>query len=111
MIKLYLDEDVHKKAAYALRAKGFDVLSASEANKKGLTDVEQLEYSVSQKRAFFTFNIRDFIILHKQYIAEKKEHFGIIVSPQIDIKTLVKKLSIKLMTIKPEEIYNQLFWL
>ncbi len=111
MIKLYLDEDVHKKAAYALRTKGFDVLSASEAEKKGLTDKEQLDYSVSLKRTLFSFNIRDFINLHKQYISEKKEHFGIILSPQINISTLIKKLSFKLMMLKPEEMYNQLFWL
>jgi len=42
MIKIYLDEDVHKKAASALRLKGFDVISASEVNKKGLSVIAQL---------------------------------------------------------------------
>jgi uncharacterized protein with PIN domain len=32
MIKLYLDEDVHKKTATALRLKGYDVISAHEVS-------------------------------------------------------------------------------
>ena len=31
MIKLYLDEDVHKRIALALRIKGYEVISAHEA--------------------------------------------------------------------------------
>jgi hypothetical protein len=111
MIKVYLDEDVHKKAAYSLSAKGFDVLSTSEVNKKGLTDRDQLEFAMSLKRTLFTFNVRDFIKLHKEYVSQKREHFGIIISPQINISTLIKKLSSIIVSIKPEEIHNQIFWL
>jgi uncharacterized protein with PIN domain len=38
MIKLYLDEDVHKKIAVALRLKGYDVVSAHEVQKQSLSD-------------------------------------------------------------------------
>ena len=111
MITLYLDEDVHKKVAYALRTKGFDVLHTSEAEKRGTSDREQLHYATALKRTIFTFNIRDFIMLHKKWLSEGKEHCGIIVSPQLDISTLVKKLSLKILSLKPKDIYNQLFWL
>jgi hypothetical protein len=111
MIKIYLDEDVHKKAAYALRLKGFDVLHVSEANNNGLTDIEQLEYAISLKRTIFTFNVRDFIILHKKYLDDNKHHYGIIISPQINLSMLIKKLSLKILSLKPEEIYNQIYWL
>ena len=47
MIKLYLDEDVHKKIATALRLKGYDVLSAHEVKHQSLADYQQLEYAVS----------------------------------------------------------------
>ncbi len=49
MVKLYLDEDVHKKVAAALRLKGYDVLSAHEVQKQSLTDMQQLEYAVMQQ--------------------------------------------------------------
>ena len=111
MIKIYLDEDVHQKVAYSLRAKGFDILSTVETHNRSLSEREQLEYAISLKRTILTFNIRDYIKLHKEYMTEGREHFGIIISPQINISTLIKKLSIKIMSAKPENIYNQIFWL
>ncbi|MDP2151610.1 MAG: DUF5615 family PIN-like protein [Parvibaculum sp.] len=54
MIKLYLDEDVHKKIATALRLKGYDVLSAHEAGNNGISDRKQLEFAVSEQRAIFS---------------------------------------------------------
>jgi uncharacterized protein with PIN domain len=50
MIKLYLDEDAHKKIAVALRLKGYDVVSAHEVQKQSLSDYQQLEYAVSEVR-------------------------------------------------------------
>jgi len=61
MIKLYPDEDVHKKIATALRLKGYDVLSAHEVKHQSLTDYQQLEYAVSTQRAIFTFNAGDLV--------------------------------------------------
>ncbi|MDI6802162.1 MAG: DUF5615 family PIN-like protein [Thermodesulfovibrionales bacterium] len=46
MIRLYLDEDVRRKAAAALRLKGYDVISAHEVQKQSLSDYQQLEYAV-----------------------------------------------------------------
>jgi uncharacterized protein with PIN domain len=80
MIKLYLDEDVHKKIAVALRLKGYDVVSAHEVQKQSLSDYQQLEYAVSEQRAIFTFNAGDFDRLHKEYIKSGKNHFGILLS-------------------------------
>ena len=68
MIKLYLDEDVHKKIAPALRIKGYDVVSAHEVKNWGISDRAQIEYAISQSRAIFTFNTTDFIKLHNEYI-------------------------------------------
>jgi hypothetical protein len=56
MIKLYLDEDVHKKTAIALQIRGYAVLSAHEIGNWGITDFQQLEFAVAQGRAIYTFN-------------------------------------------------------
>lgn len=69
MIKLYLDEDVHKKVATALRLKGYDAVSAHEVQKQSLSDDQQLEFAVSEARAIFTFNAGDFEKLHKRRIS------------------------------------------
>jgi len=57
MIKLYLDEDVHKKIALSLRLKGYDVISAHEVQNQGIPDYKQLQYAISQQRVFFVFSV------------------------------------------------------
>lgn len=49
MMKLYLDEDVPKAIAEALRLRGYDVMTVSESGRKDLTDVEQLKYTIKSK--------------------------------------------------------------
>jgi hypothetical protein len=45
-------------------------------------DDEQFDLAVSEQRAIFTFNFSDFVELHKTYIADGKEHWGIILSTE-----------------------------
>ncbi len=77
-IKLYLDEDVDISLAHALKQKGIDVLMTQESGNKRLSDSEQLEFAVNNRRAIFTHNKRDFLLLHKNYLLEGKEHYGVI---------------------------------
>lgn len=111
MISLFLDEDVHKKAATALRSRGFDVVCASESGRKGLSDEEQLEFAADSGRVLFSFNIRDYVRLHKAWLEENRYHAGIMVSQQTDISTLVRKLSRKIQVLTPEAVAQQIFWL
>lgn len=53
-IKLYLDADVHKLLAEALRLRGFNAVSAREVGFQGLKDKQQLEFAISQERALLT---------------------------------------------------------
>jgi len=108
---LYLDEDVHKKIATALRLKGYDVLSAHEVGKHGISDIQQLEFAISEKRAIFTFNAGDFNRLHKEYLEKGKKHFGILLSKQIPFGETVKRLTKFLFEHKAEEIINGIFWI
>jgi len=103
MIKLYLDEDVHKKVATALRLKGYDVVSAHEVQKQSLSDVLQLEYAVAQERAILTFNAGDFDRLHKECVKSGKGHHGILLSKQLPISETVKRLTSFLFTHTSDE--------
>jgi uncharacterized protein with PIN domain len=111
MIKLYLDEDVHKKVAIALRLKGYDVVSAHEIQKQSLSDSQQLKYAIAEQRAIFTFNAGDFNRLHKEYINSGRNHFGILLSKQIPIGETINRLTRFLFKYSSGEIRNNIFWI
>ena len=90
--RLYLDEDVHKRVAHALRVRGFDAISAHEIDLRGISDRQQLDYAISQERSLVTFNVADYVKLGREYMASDKKHYGIIVSEQLPVGELLKRL-------------------
>lgn len=111
MIALYLDEDVPEAVAFALRLRGYDVLTVKEAGRKGLTDPEQLAYAHASGRILLTHNTADFCQLHKASLSNGGEHSGIIVAKQRPIGILLKGLLHLLSRLTPETSKNQLIWL
>jgi len=111
MLKLYLDEDVHKKVATALRLKGYDVISAHEAQKRSLSDEHQLEFAVARRMTLFSFNAGDFDRLHREYLKTGREHFGIILSKQVPIGETIKRLTVFLFTHADQGIKNGIHWI
>jgi len=109
--KLYLDEDIHKRVASALRIRGFDVVSAHEIENKGISDQQQLDYAISQKRSLVSFNIGDYVKIHKEYIILSKKHYGIIISEQLPIGELVNRLLELLNKFTADELEDNLWWL
>jgi predicted nuclease of predicted toxin-antitoxin system len=91
-LKLFLDEDIHTGLSHALRQRGFDVVHAQDLKRKGKSDSEQLAFAVQEERCFVTFNVRDFVNLHNQYVGQNQEHWGIIVSRQIAIGETLRRL-------------------
>ncbi len=92
-IKLYLDEDTINRALIkALRARNIDILTAKEADLIQTPDQEHLEYATSLNRAVFTFNTRDFVRLHTEYLSTGRHHAGIIVSNQVQIGVIIRRL-------------------
>jgi hypothetical protein len=110
-IRLYLDEDVFKNIAPALRARGFDAISVHELDHYGWSDAEHLTYAAAEGRALFTFNASDYITLHGEYLAEGKLHAGIIVSKQHTIRETLRRLLGFLNRVTADEMHNQLWWL
>jgi predicted nuclease of predicted toxin-antitoxin system len=106
-IKLYLDEDVDISLAHALKQKGIDVLITQESGNKRLSNSEQLEFAVNSKRAIFTHNKRDFLLLHKNYIHKGKEHYGIILSDQRTVGEMLRGLSKLIFSLTAEQMKNR----
>jgi predicted nuclease of predicted toxin-antitoxin system len=110
-IRLYLDEDVQKRVAPALRLRGFDAVNAQELHRKGLSDEEQLRLSVAEGRTIFTYNTSDFLKLHLDWLRLAKEHAGIIVSDQLPIGEVTRRLLNLINQVSADEIHNQIYWL
>ena len=92
-IRLYFDEDAQRTTLVrALRARQVDVLTASEASTIGMSDAEQLEFAASRNRTIFTFNRGDFAKLHTEYLQREQDHWGIIVSDQLEIGIVIRRL-------------------
>ncbi|MBI3921257.1 MAG: DUF5615 family PIN-like protein [Armatimonadetes bacterium] len=109
--RLYLDEDVHLRVANALWLRRYDAISVHEARRWALEDEEQLSFAVADGRALFTFNTSDYIRLHLDWQQRGEEHFGIIVSNQIPISEVVRRLLNLLNKVAADEMHNQLIWL
>lgn len=109
--KLYLNEHLSPRLAAQLRRHGFDVVTFQEAHLLLVDDDEQLAYAVSQQRAIVTFNASDFVPRHEQYLAEGKEHWGIVLSTEEPIGVLLQRMPRLLNTLSANELKNQVRWL
>lgn len=107
-VTLYLDEDVRPLLADILRTRGFDVVSAVSTHRIGLTDEEQLDTAIEQRRALLTHNIRDFVRLHTKLTSR---HSGIIVSSQEPLHVLLRRSLGLLSRETATSIRGRLCWL
>lgn len=111
-IKLYLDEDTISRALVsALRSRNVNVLTAKEADHIQVSDRDHLEYATSLGRTVFTFNTRDFANLHREYMSENRHHAGIIVSDQLQVGVLIRRLLKLLNTRSSTDMENWLEYL
>ncbi len=56
------------------------------------SDETQLAFATSEQRTIFTFNTRDFVQLHRERLEEGQEHSGIVVSDQLQVGLLLRRL-------------------
>ncbi len=80
-MRYYLDEDLSPKVAEILRRYGIDALSAHDVGLLGVTDMEQIERAISEKRCLVTRNRNDFIHLTIQFFNEHRLHTGVLIIP------------------------------
>jgi len=109
--RLHLNEQISPRLAGQLRKYGFDVTSTLELGMVEADDDEQLAYAASQQRAIVTFNHKDFATLHAQYVAEGRDHWGIVLSTEETTEVLRRRLLRLLNTLTVEQLKNQICWL
>jgi hypothetical protein len=109
--RLYLDEDVHAAVAAGLRRRSYDVLATVEAGRSGSSDAEQLDFAASHGRCLFSFNRGDFASLHGELISSGGHHYGIVLSKQVHVGTVVRRLAEWLAPRTADDVLDHLVWL
>lgn len=110
-IKLYFDENVPEAIAAAVRLRGYDVTTVKDAGRRSLSDLDQLRYASMQNRVLFTFNAVDFLKLHEEFIATGRRHGGILISKQLPVGIVIKRLLKVLSRLHSDTIVNNIIWL
>ena len=77
--EIYLDEDTQSDGLIAaLRSRGINLMTTSEAGMSKRTDDDQLRFAASVNRVIITSNIADFARLHAQWLKQGLGHSGLI---------------------------------
>ena len=108
-MRFYLDEDVDSALGQRLRDDGHDVLTTHEAGNDGKSNGEQLEFGVAENRILVTHNRWHFRRLHAQWRAAGKEHCGIIVSKQLQLNELQRRLGRLASKVDQQQARNRVF--
>jgi predicted nuclease of predicted toxin-antitoxin system len=110
-INLLLDEDVRPILAEIMRQRGYDVTHVLELGRTGKSDSDQLAYATDHHRTVLTHNMRDYLVLHREYQQRGREHPGIIVSDQAPLRELLRRSLRCLSRLTAEDIRNRVVWL
>jgi predicted nuclease of predicted toxin-antitoxin system len=79
-VKLLLDEQISGKVADRLRDRGHDVTAATDdLTLRSLRDPDLFEVAQQQGRALVTYNRVDFEPITRSYVAENREHHGLVI--------------------------------
>ncbi len=108
---LYLDEHIQAALAQGLRARGVDVLTTQEAGNRLLNDQGQLMFAVAQGRALLSYNKRHFAKLHYDWMNAGRDHAGIILSDQLPVGIVLRRLMKLYFSLTREDLKNCLEYL
>ncbi|TKB67396.1 MAG: hypothetical protein E8D52_12530 [Nitrospira sp.] len=110
-MKFYLDEHIHLTMASLLHARGIDCITTRDAGNFGFSDEAQLAFATSQGRAILTFNHKDFLLLAKQWHETGRSHAGIILSKELPIPNLIRRLHRFITYYATRDLTNCVIWL
>lgn len=107
-IRLYLDADVDVKLAANLRRAGYDCASAREVGNAALEDEAQIVFATREDRVLLTHNIQDFVPIFERWWHAGLSHPGIVVSQQIPLGELQRRVVRLLDTVTRDKMKNNL---
>jgi predicted nuclease of predicted toxin-antitoxin system len=116
-IKYYTDTHIPKAVALQLRTRGIDVVRCEEVDLAEASDSEHLEYAAANGRTLISHD-RDFWDIHARWLAEGREHCGIVLfgrQLQGNVGKLVTELADLAQMIEEDaaslekDIYNQVY--
>ena len=107
----YLDEHIPKVLALRLREAGFDVLTTDEARHKSTDDEDQLAFANEEGRVVLTFDSKDYVPLVLRWARERREHAGVLLSPESGTNELYQRLLPILHQHTPETMHNLTLWI
>ena len=108
--EVYLDEDVSVVVAEMLKARGFKAITTQDAGRLGATDEDHVAHAASQQMVLLTHNRADFEALHGHYLAEGREHWGIIVAARRRPQQTVGNVLRLLNRLTADEMKGQLLY-
>lgn len=109
--RLFIDEDIYGEVAPQLRYHGYDAVSVIESHRPGLTDNEQLHWAIAEGRTMVSFNVGDFARMHAEILSQGGHHPGIVVSAQLPLRIVLRKLLQFMGTLTAAEMYDRLEYL
>ena len=82
-IRLYLDEDaMDSDLVRALRLRDVDVKTALDLRLTNSPDEAHLQSAANDGRVLYSFNVGDFMALHRGFLMAGKNHAGIVLGQQ-----------------------------
>jgi hypothetical protein len=110
-ISLYLDEHIQLGLGEALRARGVDILTTREAGKIGVDDIDQLVFATENNRSLLSYDKRHFAKIHYDWMVFKKSHAGIILSDQLTVGVVLRRLMKLYFSLTSDEMENRIEYL
>ncbi len=104
-LRFYMDQHFPGPVSRALARRNIDVLTAQDADRCGLPDVDQLAFATAEGRVLVTFD-PDFVAVHHSGM----KHAGIAWCPERkhSVGELVKALLLLHGVLRPDEMCNHL---
>jgi predicted nuclease of predicted toxin-antitoxin system len=110
-VSFYFDENIQAALADALKTRGIDVLTTKQAGNVGVEDFRQLAYATEKGRTILTYNKRDFALIHYQWMRIGRPHAGVILSDQLSIGVILRRLMRLYYSVSMEDMKNRIEYL